>query len=61
MSGTRASRSRLIFGRLDQKQRRNCLCCGGGFVSYGAHNRLCAKCRHEDSDFSYPGDDRSRR
>lgn len=61
MSGKRASRSRLIFGRADQKTARKCLCCSGDFVSYGPHNRLCSRCRQLDSDFSMLGFDRSRR
>ena len=27
---------------------RPCLCCGKPFVSDGAHNRLCGRCRHAD-------------
>lgn len=31
-----------------QPQERPCLCCGGAFLSAGAHNRLCDDCRRQD-------------
>lgn len=57
----RAGRSRLIFGRVALKNGRPCMCCGRVFVSYGIHNRLCARCKSQESDYSCLGFDRSRR
>lgn len=61
MTKQRAGRARLIYGRQDLKQKRNCLCCAGEFVSYGKHNRLCARCKTQESDYSSLGADLSRR
>lgn len=61
MKQTRAGRSRLVFGRHDLKNGRPCMCCNELFVSYGIHNRLCARCKSQESDFSFLGLDRRRR
>lgn len=57
----RAGRKRLIFGRIDLKRSRACMCCGQDFTSYGNHNRLCARCKCLESDYSCLGLDRSGR
>jgi hypothetical protein len=61
MTAERAGRSRLIIGRKDLRKKRPCMCCAQPFISYGNHNRLCARCKNQESDFSCLGADLSRR
>lgn len=42
----------LYLDRLRYKERlskRNCLCCQKPFMSEGAHNRMCKKCRYAET------------
>ena len=32
-------------------KRRACLCCGTGFMSEGAHHRMCNRCRARGQDY----------
>lgn len=34
--------------RATPKKKRTCLCCGAPFMSWGAGNRLCQRCRAKD-------------
>jgi hypothetical protein len=34
-----------------QRQKRSCLCCAHPFLSEGAHNRLCDRCRNTSDTF----------
>lgn len=39
----------------NQRKRRPCMCCGTEFISEGAHNRLCCRCRSLDISPFAPG------
>ncbi|WP_416899604.1 MAG: hypothetical protein ACMVY4_07835 [Minwuia sp.] len=57
MGKRRQGRPRLIIGRQELRQKRDCLCCGEAFTSYGRFNRLCANCKNDESDYSILGFD----
>lgn len=33
-----------------KKHRRNCICCGDSFDSYGKQNRMCGSCRERTAE-----------
>lgn len=43
-----AETRREKLAQLEQARTRPCMCCGTGFRSQGAHNRLCDPCRQLD-------------
>ncbi|WP_417517360.1 hypothetical protein [Minwuia sp.] len=61
MSETRQGRARLVIGRQKLRAPRRCMCCNEPFTSYGVHNRLCSRCKTQESDFSFLGLDTTRR
>lgn len=42
---SQAEQKRDELVRMARRKRRNCMVCRDEFMSEGAHNRLCAKCR----------------
>lgn len=51
LADERCQRMNLEAARELRLLRRACLCCGAGFMSEGAHNRLCDRCRRRGQDY----------